>query len=222
MTGGYSSRESSAIARRVRRAAESFGNAAAALGPITAGCAVFTITRGQWSMIDGIHHCLNELGPSHVSVWTWAIAAYEVEAVGGLMARGEILTARLVVDYSCNRREQTLLNAWRDKWGDDAVRVVKNHAKIARVWQQGPAGLRLLLRGSANLNANPRFENFDLSEGGAEFDLVTRIEDGLPVLPREHSHAEALSATGLGGAFDLATLAKFGPAPESEVKPWRP
>lgn len=220
MTGGYSSRESSAIARRVRRASESFGNAAAALGPITAGCAVFTITRGQWSMVDAIHHCLNELGPSHVSVWTWAIASYEVESLGGLVARGDLLSCRLIVDYSAGRRNIEILDWWRAKFGPDQVRVCKNHAKLARVWQDD--GLRVLVRGSANLNFNPRFEQIDLSEGGAEFDLVTRIEDGLPVLPREHSHAEALSATGLGGAFDLATLAKFGPAPESEVKPWRP
>jgi hypothetical protein len=217
---GYTYRESSAIARRELRAVESLRSAAADLGAIVPGVRVFALSRGQWSMIDALHHVINELGPCGVSVWTWAIAAYEVETIGGLMARGEITTARLVVDYSCNRREQTILNAWRDRWGDDAVRVVKNHAKLARVWQAGDDGLRVLLRGSANLNSNPRFENFDLSEGDGAFEVVTSIEAGLPVLPRMPAHAEALAATGIGGAWDVQQVQKFTPAGGGKV--WRP
>ena len=58
---------------------------------------LFAITRGQFSMIDAIFHCLHEIGPAEVSVWTWTIADYEVEAMAGLMARKEITSGRLVV-----------------------------------------------------------------------------------------------------------------------------
>ena len=74
-------RQDSAIAWRRKRAVESFGNAAEAIGPIEAGMSVFALTRGQYSMIDCLHHVVNELGPCHLSIWTWAIADYEVQAL---------------------------------------------------------------------------------------------------------------------------------------------
>ena len=105
-----------------------------------------------------------------------------VEAMAGLMARQEITAGRLVIDQSADRRNGTIIEQWRQRFGDEAVRIVKNHAKIARVWNHD---FRLLLRGSMNLNFNPRFEQFDLTEGGEDFDLVERIESELPVLGPE-------------------------------------
>lgn len=207
-------REDSAQAWRRKRAVESFGNAAAAIGPIEAGMSVFALTRGQYSMIDCIHHVVNELGPCHLSVWTWAIADYEVHAIGGLMDRGDILTAGLVVDFSAGRRNADLLDAWRARFGEDTVRVVKNHAKVARVWT---LERRVLLRGSFNLNFNPRFEQLDVTEGGPDYDLVERIEGEIPILPRDHSHAEAAAASQLGKAFDAATLEMF-----DGIRVWQP
>ena len=207
-------RQDSAIAWRRKRAVESFGNAAEAIGPIEAGMSVFALTRGQYSMIDCLHHVVNELGPCHLSIWTWAIADYEVQAVGGLMERGDILGAGLVVDFSAGRRNADLLDAWRARFGENTVRVVKNHAKVARVWSQER---RVLLRGSFNLNFNPRFEQLDVTEGGPDFDLVERIEGEMPILPREHSHAEAAAATQLGKAFDAKTMDMF-----EGLRVWQP
>ncbi len=207
-------RQDSAIAWRRKRAVESFGNAAEAIGPIEAGMSVFALTRGQYSMIDCLHHVVNELGPCHLSIWTWAIADYEVQAVGGLMERGDILGAGLVVDFSAGRRNADLLDAWRARFGENTVRVVKNHAKVARVWSQER---RVLLRGSFNLNFNPRFEQLDVTEGGPDFDLVERIESEMPILPREHSHAEAAAASQLGAAFDAKTMDMF-----EGLKVWQP
>lgn len=207
-------RQDSAITWRRKRAAESFGAASEAIGPIDPGLSVFCVTRGQFSMIDCIHHVVNELGPCNLSVWTWAIADYEVQAVGGLMERGDVLGAGLIVDFSAGRRNADLLDAWRDRFGLESVRVVKNHAKLARVWT---SERRVLLRGSFNLNYNPRFEQLDVTEGGPDFDLVERIEAAIPILPREHSHAEAAAASQLGAAFDATTLDMF-----SGLKVWQP
>ena len=82
-----------------------------------------------------------------------------------------------------------------------------NHAKIAMIEADG---LRLLLRGSMNLNFNPRFEQFDLSEGGPAFDLVRSIEDELPILKDDASGAEVYAASRVSGAFEPETLALFG------------
>jgi hypothetical protein len=189
-----------------KRVVESFQSAAETIGPITREMSVFAITRGQFSMIDAIFHCLHEVGRAEVSVWTWTIADYEVEAMAGLMARQEITAGRLVIDASADRRNGLIIEQWRQRFGDQAVRICKNHAKIARVWN---AKIRLLLRGSMNLNFNPRFEQLDITEGGEDFDLVERIESELPVLGRKWSNAEAEAASGVSKAFETSQLQMF-------------
>lgn len=199
---------SSAAAARRKRAVESFSNAAETIGPLERGMALFAMTRGQWSMIDAILYVCDALGPgAQVSVWTWTIADYEVQAFQGLMWRKDLAGASLVVDMSADKRNRPLLNQWRAQFGDDAVRVCRSHAKIARVW----AGeWRFLLRGSMNLNHNPRFEQFDLTEGGDDFDLVRQIEEEMPILRSDYTFADVAAATKLNRAFDEATLQQFG------------
>lgn len=193
-------------ARRNRRALEAFAGAAAAIGPIVPGMELFLLTRGQFSMLDMVQHILTELGPASVSVWTWAIADYEVEAMAALMASAAILEARLIVDRSAEQRSAATIAAWRARFGVSSVRVCKNHAKIARVWT---AERRVLLRGSMNLNFNPRFEQADISEGGPAFELVAGVEAELPVLAPLCANHEADSASGLGKAFEQSTLELF-------------
>lgn len=196
-------------AARRRRAVETFGAAAEAVGPVARGMAVFGVSRGQFAMIDLIQHCLAQIGPADVSLWTWVIADYEVDAVNGLLANGAVRAATLILDYSASRRRPAVADSWRDRFGEASVKVVRNHAKIARVWN---ADFQLLLRGSMNLNYNPRFEQFDVTEGGPDFDLVAQIEAEIPALPRAHNHRQVAAATRLGQAFDAATLALFGGA----------
>jgi hypothetical protein len=201
-----SSRQASAIARRRRAAVESFASAAAAIGPIDADTNLFLLTRGQFSMLDMIAHVLSEIGPANVSVWTWAIADYEIEAMTALMADKRITGARLIVDRSAEQRNAALIDQWRTQFGLENVRVCKNHAKIARVWN---AGRRVLLRGSMNLNFNPRFEQADVTVDGPDFDLIERVENELPILPAGASNNDANDATKLTRAFELKELSMF-------------
>jgi hypothetical protein len=203
-----SERRSAAVARRRERAVESFGRAGDAIGPIEAGMAVFAITRGQWSMIDAITYCVDSLGEGcWLSVWTWTVADYEVDAMNGLMARGDLAGATLLVDMSCDRRRPELMQEWRRIFGAESVKVCRSHAKIARVWK---GDVRLLLRGSMNLNFNPRFEQFDITEGGADFELVESIEAEMPVLSGSYNFADVKTAGKLGLAFPADVLAGFG------------
>jgi hypothetical protein len=199
-------RDESGRTGRTARAVESLGCASAAIGPIPAGLRLFLLTRGQFSMLDMVLHVLGELGPAAVTVWTWAIADYEVQAMEGLMAREAITAGRLVVDRSAEQRSAATVQAWRDRFGAEAVRVCKNHAKLARVWT---ADRRVLLRGSMNLNFNPRFEQADITEGGPEFDLVAEVEEALPVLPAGCTNDAAEAASGLSKAFERSTLRMF-------------
>jgi len=198
-----------------RRAVESFGSASEAIGPIEPEMSVFAITRGQFSMIDAILHVLDQVGRAHVSAWTWVIADYEVDSLHSLMVRDQVIDGRLIIDITASRpnmKRQPVVQSWRDKFGERSVLTCKNHAKIARVWNDR---FRVLLRGSLNLNFNPRFENLDVTEGGEDFDLVERIENELPVLPRRHTNAQADAASSLGRAFEASQLQMF-----AGIKPW--
>lgn len=203
---------SSPTARRTR-AVESFGNAADAIGPITPGMSLFAITRGQWSMIDAILHCLTEVGRSRISLWTWTIASYEVEVLNRLKIDDRLAGGRLVIDYGARNKNAEIIADWQRRFGSDSVRYVLNHAKIARI--ESERGLRLLLRGSLNLNFNPRFEQFDITEGGEDHDLVRSIEEELPVLADDCPGAEVYKASKVSDAFEQQQLSLF-----SGIKTW--
>lgn len=145
---GMSGRCSAPAARR-KRAEESFGSVADCIGALTPGMSLFCVSRGQWSMVDAILYVCDQLGGgASLSVWTWAIAEYEVKVLQSLMARRDLAGATLIVDTAADKRNAALLNEWRASFGANSVKVCRNHAKIARVWK---GDLRFLLRGSMNL-----------------------------------------------------------------------
>jgi hypothetical protein len=191
---------------RKRRAIEGMRSAAETIGRIESGMSMFAITRGQFSMIDVIQHMLDECGRSEVSVWTWAIADYEVECFEGLMNDDRISGGLLVIDRSAEQRNAVLIDRWRGIFGRESVRVCKNHAKVATV---AGGGFHLLARGSMNLNFNPRFEQLDVSEGGPEFAMIRKIESELPVLPPKCSNRDAEQASGVLNLWPEDQLQKF-------------
>ncbi len=205
---------SQAISRR-KNAVEAWGNAAAAIGPIEHGLSVFALTRGQFSMIDIVNYLIDELGRAGVSIWTWVVADYEVEVMTALLENGKVYEGNLIVDYSAGKRNPEIIAGWRSKFGPGSVKVCKNHAKIARIWNDE---YRFLARGSMNLNYNPRFENMDLTEGGADYDLILETENELQVLPVDHTSEEASANSRVNLAFEQKTLEIFG---QDLERPWK-
>ena len=191
---------------RERKAVESFRNAAEAIGTITKGFSLFGITRGQFSMIDLILACLDQAGPSRVTLWTWCIAEYEVQCFERLMMDKRVTSALLVIDSRARTRDRALLSKWQAKHGDQSIRWVINHAKLSTIES---ADFRLLLRGSMNLNYNPRFEQFDIDEGHPGFDVCRDVENSLPVLKFDSTQAEASAASQLTQCFTLEQLKPF-------------
>lgn len=193
-------------------AVESFKTAAECIGPVTPGMSLFAITRGQFSMIDAVMHVLNQVGPAKLSIWTWAIADYELSQFARLQEDGRITEGLLVIDNSARKRNSEIIREWQCKFGSKSVRYVMNHSKIATIEGNG---FKVLLRGSMNLNFNPRFEQLDVTEGGPDFDLVKEIECEIPWLPNNASHTDCQNATRVGEAFEQQTLDVF-----AEVKTW--
>lgn len=176
---------------------------------------LFAITRGQWSMIDAVLHCLDQVGKAKVSLWTWTVAEYEVQVLTRLRVDGRVTNGRLVIDHGAKVKNSLIIADWKSQFGPGSVRYVVNHAKIATV--ESESGLKFLLRGSMNLNFNPRFEQFDISEGGPEFELVKEIEDELPTLEDDSSGAEVYAGSKIGNAFSPGELTLF-----NSVKTWKP
>ena len=202
----------SAISNRRMHAVESFKTAADCIGEIVPGHAVFAVTRGQFSMIDAVLACIDQAGPCDVTLWTWTVAEYEIESMERLMRDGRIRSACMIIDYGARNKNAGLIAQWKSVFGADSVRYVVNHAKIATIRSDK---FKLLLRGSMNLNFNPRFEQFDLTEGGADYDLVKEIEAELPVLADTAPGKEAYKASKVADAFDKETLDMF-----TGVKVW--
>ncbi len=206
---------SSSPAGRRKTAVESFKNAAETIGDCEAGMSLFAITRGQWSMIDAVLHLLDKVGPAAVSLWTWTVAEYEVQVLTRLRIDDRVTAGRLVIDHGARNKNAAIIADWKQQFGADSVRYVVNHAKIATVATAG--GLKFLLRGSMNLNFNPRFEQFDITEGGPEFDLIQGIELELPDLNDDCSGKEVYEGSKLQNAFSPEQLTLF-----DKPKTWQP
>lgn len=206
------SANAASVSMRRKRAEESFKSAAECIGPIEKDMALFAVTRGQWSMIDAILHCLDCVGPSEMSLWTWTVAEYEIQCLERLMLDKRLLRATLVIDHGARNKNRSLLDKWISLFGDRSIRFVVNHSKIATIQS---AEHRLLLRGSMNLNFNPRFEQFDITEGGPDFDLVRQIESELEPLPMSCTGADVYKQSRVSEAFDQQTLDLF-----QGVKTW--
>jgi len=189
----------SSVAIRRKRAVESFKTASDCIGIIESGDALFAVTRGQFSMIDAMLACLDQVGPSDISIWTWICSDYEIEYLDRLMNDDRVRNALLVIDHGARYKNVKLIRQWKSTFGTNSVRYVVNHAKIVTIQNDR---FRLLLRGSMNLNLNQRFEQFDLTEGGEDFDLVKQIEAEIPILPDNATLKEAHKASKVLDVFD--------------------
>lgn len=200
---------------RAIRSVEARRTVAECLGPVEPGLSLFAVTRGQFSMIDVVLYLLEQMGPSKLSLWTWCIADYEIECVESLMRSGAITEAVLVIDKAGEHnvgkdagemRNVHLMKRWKDQFGPRSIRVCLNHAKIATI---DNGTLKVLARGSMNLNKNPRFEQLDVTEGAGPFGLVHEIEESLPDLDWRYTHQDLEQATGVTSLWTDESLKPF-------------
>lgn len=199
-------RREKANIRREKKAIECFKSAELSIGPIEKNMSIFGITRGQFSMIDVVLYTLEGLDDCELSLWTWCIADYEVKCIQALMESGKLKKATLIIDSSARGKNSDILNDWIEKFGIESVRFVVNHSKIATIKS---GDLEFLIRGSMNLNNNPRFEQFDIDEGCDGFNLVKEIESELPILQLNHSSQESRKASKINESWTQEELIPF-------------
>ena len=149
------------LAGRVVRRELSAQTAAEAIGALAPGCEIFGLSKGQFSLIDMIGHCLEASGPADVVISTWTAASADLTFAYELMRDGAVLSLRFIVDFSFPTRQPEYCAALRERFGDACVRVLKTHAKFCMIrnseWD-------LVIRSSMNLNENRRLESFEISD----------------------------------------------------------
>ena len=130
-------------------------------GTLRHGMDVFAFSKGQYSLSDVVRWVLEQTGPSDVIVSTWTAAQADIESAFQLLNHGHIRSLRWLVDFSFPRRQPAYCAALRKRFGDDAIRLSKNHAKFVLILNEAWS---VVVRTSMNLNENPRFEYVELSE----------------------------------------------------------
>lgn len=154
--------------RRIQSAAE------AVSGLERDGMELFGLTKGQFSLTDMIEAILEKTGPADLSISTWTAANGDVSRMLQLLSSGAIRSCRWMVDLTFMRRCPQLTAEIRAKFGTDAIRVTKTHAKFCTItnddWQ-------IALRSSMNLNQNPRIESFQVGHDPVLCQFLSEVLD---------------------------------------------
>lgn len=138
------------------------------------GMELFGLTKGQFSLTDMIEAILEKTGPADLSISTWTAANGDVSRMLELLGSGAIRSCRWLVDLTFVRRCPQLMAEIRAKFGADAIRVTKTHAKFCTIvnneWQ-------VALRSSMNLNQNPRMESFQVGHDPVLCQFLSQVLD---------------------------------------------
>ena len=135
---------------------------------------VFGLFRGEFSLIDLICSVLEVTGPADLTVATWTAATREIDSAAKLLEGGDVRSIRWLVDMSFPRRQPVYCRQMLDRFGAGAIRCTKSHAKFTLIqneeWQ-------VALRTNANLNKNPRYEFFEMSDSPVICEFLSSLVD---------------------------------------------
>ncbi len=159
------------LARDVRRV-QYEANVAAAVGPVEHGCEIYGLGRGTYSLIDLLEHILTFTGPADLVISTWTAAGADIDYALRLRDDGRVRSILWLVDSSFPVRQPGYCKAMRDRFGDAAIRVTKNHAKFVLI---GNDEWHVVLRTSMNLNENKRLESWEVSDDEGLHSYLTAV-----------------------------------------------
>jgi hypothetical protein len=130
-------------------------NAGEALGELVHGIERYFVTKGQFSLIDLIRRILDQTGPADVVISTWTSAGADIAEAFDLLDDGRIRSIRFLVDHFFQRRKPQFCGQIRKLFGDESIRVTRNHAKLVVITNDE---WKISVLTSMNLNTNPRLE----------------------------------------------------------------
>ena len=100
------------------------------LGQVAPGFHRFGFSKGQFSLVDLIAALLPQLGPVHFALSTWTVAKADLGELQAMLNPTALLSARFLLDLSFQRRQPALIKHLREGFGEDSIRVTRNHAKF--------------------------------------------------------------------------------------------
>ena len=150
--------------------------AAEAISGFSQGAEIFGFTKGQFSLIQLIEAVADIIGPSDATISTWTAANTDLAAANEFLQSGKLTSARFLLDFSFQRRAPGMANVIRETFGFESIRVSRVHAKFVLMRNDDWS---VVIRTSMNLNTNPRFEDFTLSDDPAMADFLENIVDEL-------------------------------------------
>ncbi len=157
---------------RHRPRKDAVANATRAIGAVEPGCEIFGFTKGQFSLTDIILHVLTATGPADVVVSTWTAAHADIQTHHRLLTAGGVRSMRFVIDRGFPSRQPEYCDLLVSKFGPDCIRLTRIHAKFVLIRNEQWS---VAIRTSMNLNTNPRFENFEISDDPVLADFLTEI-----------------------------------------------
>ena len=158
--------------RRELRDQRRLATASEAIAGLEPGVVIYGFTKGQFSLIQLITAALKITGPAELVLSTWTAANQDVTEVLAFCESGLVTSSKWIVDLTFSKRSPQLAQRIRTTFGDDSIRVAKNHAKYALI---GNDRWRVVIHTSMNLNHSPRFENFEISDDPELYDFHAKI-----------------------------------------------
>jgi hypothetical protein len=173
------------------------------IGIITPGCNIIGVTKGQFSLLDLIRAVVDQTGPAKLTVSTWSTGIRDTQNLGFLIDQGAFTSVSLCLDRSFAGRQPQYLQEVISVWGEENIRMTRNHAKFFLLRNEG---WNICCRSSMNLNRNPRLEQFDLDDSLelCEFfaGIISEIFEKMPAgLTRKTPVCNRVFADMLGGGL---------------------
>lgn len=139
---------------------------------------VFGFTKGQFSLIELLEATLDKTGSGDLTISTWTASKADLNNVLDFLTNAKIESARFLLDFTFQRRQPEVAKRIRDVFGLESLRVTRNHAKFFTIGAQ-QRGWNVTCKTSMNLNQNPRFEDFDLSNDKSLYIFLNGLVDEL-------------------------------------------
>lgn len=191
-------------------------------GLVVPGFRLVGLSKGQISILDLIEELLVATGPADVTFSTWTMSDLSIDRCGWLMNEGRIRSLTMLVDRSFARCKPERALALAERFGRGVFLVTRTHAKFALL---GNDDWHVCVRTSANLNRNPRFEQFDIDDNLEIFDFfaahVAEIREMHPQWDQATSATFDQFERALGGG-----VGDFGVGPDERtladvLRDWR-
>lgn len=139
---------------------------------------VFGFTKGQFSLIELLDSVLDITGPGDLTISTWTASKADLNNVLDFLNGAKVKSARFLLDFTFQRRQPEVAKRIRDVFGLESLRVTRNHAKFFAIGAE-ERDWTVTCKTSMNLNQNPRFEDFDLSNNKPLYMFLNGLVDEL-------------------------------------------